>query len=175
MVCRALGVYYSLGNIIVFVGVLGTMVKRYTDAVLTNMPFDPIFKKDYTMPYTYDDQNIFAKILRGEIPNDTVMETDHTLAFNDIQPQAPIHILIIPKGGYVTADHFALAASDAEIVDFTRVTGQICANFGVQPATGGQGYRIISNAGNFAAQEVPHYHVHLVAGRFLGPILHQPQ
>ena len=72
------------------------------------------------MAYSYDDQNIFAKILRGEIPNSTVMETDHTLAFRDIQPQAPEHVLVIPKGAYVSADHFANAASDAEVLDFWR-------------------------------------------------------
>ena len=87
------------------------------------------------MAYVYDHQNIFAKILRGEIPNDTVMETDHTLAFNDIHPQAPIHVLVIPKGPYVTADHFAHAASDIEIVDFTRAIGHICAHLGMQPET----------------------------------------
>ena len=79
------------------------------------------------MPYQYDPENIFAKILRGEIPNQTVAETEHTLAFNDIYPQAPIHVLVIPKGAYVCADHFALEASDAEIVDFWRTVGRICA------------------------------------------------
>ena len=85
------------------------------------------------MPYTYDTQNIFAKILRGEIPNSTVMETEHTLAFNDITPQAPHHVLVIPKGAYVCYDHFALEASEAEIVDFTRTIGKLCAQLGVQP------------------------------------------
>ena len=92
------------------------------------------------MAYTYDDQNIFAKIIRGEIPNDTVTETRHTLAFNDIQPQAPHHVLVIPKGAYVTADHFAAEASDAEIVDFTRVVGAICAGLAIQPGEGGEGF-----------------------------------
>ena len=123
------------------------------------------------MPYAYDDQNIFAKILRGEIPNETVLETDHTLAFRDIRPQAPQHVLIIPKGPYVTHDHFALEASDAEIVDFTRVSGKICAALGVQPGEGGAGYRTLSNAGEDAIQEVPHYHLHILAGRNLGPML----
>ncbi|CAN0592165.1 unnamed protein product, partial [Ectocarpus sp. 12 AP-2014] len=77
------------------------------------------------MAYDYDDQNIFAKILRGEIPNQTVQETAHTLAFADIAPQAPHHVLLIPKGAYVTADDFAANASDAEIVDFWRVFAQI--------------------------------------------------
>ncbi len=123
------------------------------------------------MPYAYDDQNIFAKILRGEIPNKTVMETDHTLAFEDIQPQAPHHVLVIPKGAYVTADHFALEASDAEIVDFTRVVGQICRALGMQPGEGGVGYRTISNAGEDGVQEVPHYHLHILGGRPLGRML----
>lgn len=73
------------------------------------------------MPYAYDDGNVFAKILRGEIPNKTLIETEHSLAFEDIQPQAPHHVLVIPKGSYVTADHFALEASEAEIVDFTQI------------------------------------------------------
>ena len=123
------------------------------------------------MPYAYDDQNIFAKILRGEIPNKTVMETDHTLAFEDIAPKAPHHVLVIPKGPYVTYDHFALEATDAEIADFTRVVGRICADLGVQPGEGGNGYRVISNAGNDGVQEVPHYHLHILAGRNIGPMI----
>lgn len=123
------------------------------------------------MPYAYDDQNVFAKILRGEIPNRTVMETEHTLAFADIAPQAPTHVLVIPKGRYVTYDHFALEASEAEIVDFNRVVGQICAEAGIQPGEGGSGYRTISNAGEAGVQEVPHFHLHILAGRPLGRML----
>jgi len=123
------------------------------------------------MPYAYDDQNIFAKILRGEIPNDTVLETANTLAFNDIAPQAPHHVLVIPKGAYVTHDHFAAEASDAEIADFTRCVGRICADLGINPGAGGDGYRLISNAGEAGVQEVPHYHVHILAGRPLGRML----
>jgi histidine triad (HIT) family protein len=119
------------------------------------------------MPYAYDDQNIFAKILRGEIPNDTVMETEHTLAFRDIQPQAPVHVLVIPKGPYVCYDHFATEASDAEIVDFNRVIGEVCKMEGVQEG----GYRIISNAGEAGVQEVPHLHIHVLGGRGLGRML----
>jgi histidine triad (HIT) family protein len=78
------------------------------------------------MAYQYDDQNIFAKILRGEIPNDTVLETAHCLAFRDITPQAPVHVLVIPKGAYVSYDHFAAEASDIEIADFTRAIGEVC-------------------------------------------------
>lgn len=123
------------------------------------------------MAYSYDDQNIFAKILRGEIPNSTVMETEHSLAFADLYPQAPHHVLVIPKGPFVCFDHFALEASDAEIVDFNRVIGKICAQLGVQPGEGGAGYRVLSNAGEDGVQEVPHLHVHIVAGRSLGRML----
>jgi len=122
------------------------------------------------MPYAYDDQNIFARILRGEIPNNTVRETEHTLAFADIRPQAPHHVLVIPKGRYVTADHFASEASEAEIVDFWRTFAAICAELGVSPDTGA-GYRIISNAGEHGVQEVPHFHLHILGGRDLGRML----
>ncbi len=123
------------------------------------------------MPYIYDDQNVFAKILRGEIPNDTVLETEHTLAFRDIGPQTPDHVLVIPKGSYVTQDHFSQEASDAEIVDFNRAVGRICATLGVSPGDGGAGYRTISNAGTDAVQEVPHFHLHILAGRPLGRMI----
>ncbi|MEL6608050.1 MAG: HIT domain-containing protein [Pseudomonadota bacterium] len=123
------------------------------------------------MAYDYDPQNIFAKILRGEIPNTTVLETEHSLAFRDIAPQAPDHVLVIPKGAYVCFDHFALEASEAEIVDFTRAVGTVCKDLGVQPGEGGAGYRLLSNAGNDGVQDVPHLHVHIVAGRNLGPML----
>ena len=125
------------------------------------------------MPYIYDDQNIFAKILRGEIPNDTVLDTDHALAFNDIQPQAPVHVLVIPKGPYVNHDHFAAQASDAEIADFMRATARICAMKGVSPGEGGAGFRTISNAGHDGVQEVPHYHLHILGGRPLGRMLNR--
>lgn len=121
------------------------------------------------MAYTYDDQNIFAKILRGEIPNKTVLETAHTLALADLYPQAPTHVLVIPKGPYVCFDHFASDASDVEIVDFHRVAAQICAE--VSPGHGGSGYRTISNAGHDGVQEVPHYHMHILGGRPLGRML----
>jgi len=119
------------------------------------------------MSYTYDNQNIFAKILRGEIPNKTVLETEHALAFEDIAPQAPLHILVIPKGPYVCFDHFAQTASDAEIVDFTRAVGTVCAQAGVEE----DGFRLISNAGENGVQEVPHLHVHVLGGRPLGRML----
>ena len=123
------------------------------------------------MPNAYDDQNIFAKILRGEIPNDTVLETAHTLAFNDIQPQAPVHVLVIPKGAYATFDDFAANASDAEIADFTRTAGEVCRMKGVHTGDGGNGYRGITNAGQDGLQDVPHYHMHILGGRDLGCIL----
>ena len=123
------------------------------------------------MAYEYDDQNIFARILRGEIPNNTLLETEHTLAFHDIRPQAPVHVLVIPKGPYVTYDHFGAAASDAEVADFTRVVARLCAELGVAPGDGGAGYRLIANAGANGVQEVPHMHVHILGGRTLGRML----
>lgn len=119
------------------------------------------------MPYSYDDQNIFAKILRGEIPNDTVLETEHALAFRDIQPQAPTHVLVIPKGPYVCFDHFAQTASDAEVVDYVRAVGEVCKLEGVAA----DGFRLIANAGKNGVQDVPHLHVHILAGRHLGRML----
>lgn len=123
------------------------------------------------MAYSYDDTNVFARILRGEIPNRTVLETEHTLAFHDIGPQAPVHVLVIPKGAYVNLDHFAAEASEAEIVDFTRTCARVCALTGVGPGDGGQGYRAIANAGRDGVQEVPHYHLHILGGRVLGRML----
>lgn len=123
------------------------------------------------MPYSYDDDNIFAKILRGEIPNDTVLETEHSLAFRDIRPQAPEHVLVIPKGRYVCFDHFAQEATAEEIADFTRAVGEVCRKLGVAPGAAGGGYRLISNTGRDGVQEVPHLHVHVLGGRVLGPML----
>lgn len=123
------------------------------------------------MAYAYDPQNIFAKILRGEIPNNTVLETEHTLAFRDIAPKAPDHVLVIPKGPYVCFDHFCNEASDAELVDFARAAGQVCKMIGAEPGHGGDGFRAITNAGENGVQEVPHYHLHILAGRPLGPML----
>ena len=122
------------------------------------------------MAYTYDDQNIFARILRGEIPNKTVLDTEHTLAFHDINPSAPVHVLVIPKGAYVSFDDFAGNASDAEIVDFHRAAAKVCAMMGVSPDTG-EGFRAITNAGANGVQEVPHYHLHIIGGRHLGRML----
>jgi histidine triad (HIT) family protein len=120
---------------------------------------------DATRPY--DDQNIFARILRGEIPNKTVYEDEHALAFHDINPQAPTHILVIPKGAYVSWDDFSANAGDAEIAGFIRAVGHVARAAGlVEP-----GYRLLANAGVHSGQEVPHLHVHIFAGRPLGPML----
>jgi histidine triad (HIT) family protein len=117
--------------------------------------------------HAYDDQNIFAKILRGEIPSKKVFEDEHTLAFNDINPQAPYHVLVIPKGAYVSWDDFTEKASDAEIAGFMRTVGAIARDAGlVEP-----GYRLLANIGLDAHQEVPHLHVHIFAGKALGPLL----
>jgi diadenosine tetraphosphate (Ap4A) HIT family hydrolase len=120
---------------------------------------------DATLPY--DDQNIFAKILRGEIPAKTVYEDEHALAFHDINPQAPQHVLVIPKGRYVSWDDFAATASDAEIAGFVRAVGQVARDAGMVAP----GYRLLANIGQDAHQEVPHLHVHIFAGRPLGPML----
>ena len=117
------------------------------------------------MSWSYDDSNIFARILAGEIPCNKVLETDHSFAFRDIHPQAPVHVLVIPKGRYVSFDHFAAEASDAEIVDFTRAIAR------VSEEAEGKGYRLISNTGEHGHQDVPHLHVHVVGGRRLGSML----
>lgn len=120
---------------------------------------------DATLPY--DDQNIFAKILRGEIPNRTVYEDEWALAFHDINPQAPIHILVIPKGAYVSWDDFSAQASEAEIAGFIRAVGHVAREQGLVAP----GYRLLANAGIDSHQEVPHLHVHLFGGKALGPML----
>ena len=123
------------------------------------------------MTYAYDDQNIFAKILRGEIPNDTVLETEYALAFNDIGPQAPIHVLVIPKGPYVNFDHFVSRASDAEIVGFFKAVQHVSEQLGLRPGDGGDGYRLLANAGRDGVQDVLHLHIHLCAGKSLGRMI----
>lgn len=120
---------------------------------------------DATLPY--DDSNIFAKILRGEIPNRTVFEDEHALAFHDINPQAPIHILVIPKSRYVSWDDFTAHASDPEITGFIRAVGHVARAAGL-PAPG---YRLLANTGLDGHQEVPHLHVHIFGGQPLGPLL----
>ena len=124
-----------------------------------------------TMAYVYDDQNIFAKILREEIPCTKVMETEYSLAFEDIAPQAPQHVLVIPKGPYVTFDHFATEATDAEIADFVRTISKVASERGLAPDVDEAGYRVISNAGRDGVQDVPHLHIHVLGGRVLGPML----
>lgn len=126
------------------------------------------------MAYDYDDSNIFARILRGEIPNQTVAETPHSLAFHDIRAQAPVHVLVIPKKPYVNFDHFGAEASEAEIIDFTRLVARLCAELDVAPGAAGGGYRLIANSGPAGAQEVPHMHVHILGGRPLGRMLQHP-
>ena len=120
---------------------------------------------DATLPY--DDSNIFAKILRGEIPCSRVYEDDHALAFLDINPQAPTHILVIPKGAYVSWDDFSARAPDAEIAGFIRAVGIVARDAGLVVP----GYRLLANVGPDSHQEVPHLHVHIFAGRPLGPML----
>ncbi len=120
------------------------------------MPIDP------TEPY--DDANVFAKVLRGELPSNRVYEDEWALAFHDIAPQAPVHILIIPKGAYVSWDDFSAKASDAEIAGFSRAIGHVARDAGlVEP-----GYRVLYNVGIDGGQEIPHLHAHIFAGRPLG-------
>ena len=118
------------------------------------------------MEFTYDDQNIFAKILRGEIPNKTVFEDDHALAFEDIAPQAPVHVLVIPKGRYVSLDHFAAEASPEEQAGFFRAVAEVCRIAGVE-----SGFRAIANTREDGMQEVPHFHLHILGGRRMGPLV----
>ncbi len=123
------------------------------------------------MPYLYDNQNIFAKILRSEIPNETVLETEFALAFNDIAPQAPIHVLVIPKGAYTCYDHFLREGSSDEILGFNDAILQVIQKLKISPKDNNSGYRVISNAGAYGAQDVPHLHMHILSGRFLGRML----
>lgn len=120
---------------------------------------------DATKPY--DDGNIFARILRGELPCRQVFEDEHVLAFHDINPLAPTHILVIPKGAYVSWDDFSAKASDSEIAALVRATGRIAREAGLVES----GYRLLANSGVDAGQEVPHLHVHIFAGRDLGRMI----
>ena len=123
------------------------------------MPIDP------ALPY--DDGNVFARILRGEIPAQRVYEDDYAIAFPDIAAQAPTHILVIPTGAYVSWDDFSTRASDAEIAGYVRAIGAVARANGLMDS----GYRLLANIGRDAHQEVPHLHVHILAGRPLGPML----
>jgi diadenosine tetraphosphate (Ap4A) HIT family hydrolase len=116
---------------------------------------------------TYDDNNVFAKILRGEIPCKKVYEDAHALAFHDINPQAPVHVLVIPKGKYVSMVDFAAKANAAEQAGFLAAVGKTASALGLDEG----GYRILANHGANAHQEVPHFHVHIFGGRRLGPML----
>jgi histidine triad (HIT) family protein len=115
----------------------------------------------------YDENNIFARILRDEIPSRKTYEDEHVLAFHDINPLAPTHILVIPKGPYVSWDDFSAKASADEITAFVRAIGKIARDAGLI----GMGYRLLANTGRDSGQEVPHLHVHIFAGRPLGPML----
>jgi diadenosine tetraphosphate (Ap4A) HIT family hydrolase len=123
------------------------------------MPIDP------TQPY--DENNIFAKILRGELPCKKVYEDEWALAFHDINPLAPVHILVIPKGSYVSWDDFSAKGSDEEISGFVRAVGKVARDHQLVV----QGYRLLANVGKRAGQEVAHLHVHIFGGQPLGPML----
>ena len=116
---------------------------------------------------SYDENNIFAKILRGEIPNDTVYEDDHVLAFRDISPQAPVHVLVIPKGAYISIDDFGRDASAEEIKAFYAAVSKIAEQEGLTQA----GFRCIANTGTDGGQEVPHFHLHILGGTRIGPMV----
>lgn len=120
---------------------------------------------------SYDKDNIFAKIIRGEIPCDKIYEDDYAIAFEDIRPQAPSHALVIPTGEYTDINDFSSNASNEEIVGFNRAVAKVADKLGISEQSGGNGYRIIANAGKDSHQEVPHLHFHLLAGRPLGPML----
>jgi diadenosine tetraphosphate (Ap4A) HIT family hydrolase len=115
----------------------------------------------------YDDQNIFARILRGEIPCKKIFENEYALAFHDIAPQAPVHVLVVPKGPYCSFADFSATATEAEIAGFFRAVGAIARDFGLEAP----GYRLLANMGAHSGQEVPHFHVHLFGGRPLGRMI----
>jgi diadenosine tetraphosphate (Ap4A) HIT family hydrolase len=116
---------------------------------------------------TYDPNNIFAKIIRGEIPSTPVYEDDHVLAFDDISPQMPVHTLVIPKGEYKSLTEFSMLASAEEIVAFHRAVAQILESKGLKD----KGYRAICNTGDNGGQEVPHFHMHILGGDTLPPMI----
>jgi diadenosine tetraphosphate (Ap4A) HIT family hydrolase len=119
----------------------------------------------------YDKSNVFARILRGDIPCRKVYENDHALAFHDINPQARVHVLVIPKGPYVSSDDFAAQASDAELAGFLRAVGETARLLKIDSS----GYRILANHGRDAHQEVPHFHVHIFGGENLGRMIKPPR
>lgn len=115
----------------------------------------------------YDPDNIFAKILRGEIPAKKLFENEHVFAFHDIRPQAPVHVLVVPKGDYVSMADFSRDAPDALVVGFWRGVGEVARQLGLEEG----GYRVLVNAGTNSHQEVPHLHAHILAGKPLGAML----
>ena len=117
---------------------------------------------------SYDNNNIFAKILRGEIPCDKVFENEHALAFNDISPQAKVHVLVIPKGAYTDVDDFSKNASKEEIVSLMQAVAEVCKITKVSLDEGGNGFRLIANTGPDGSQEVPHFHYHVMGGEAMG-------
>ena len=130
------------------------------------MPFKAFRQEGYPMT-AYDDNNIFARILRGEIPCKKVLENDYVLAFHDIAPKAPTHILVIPKGEYIAIDDFGANASAQEIKEFHAAISKIVEDNDLKRT----GFRVIANAGIHGGQEVPHFHVHILGGKSLGPML----
>jgi histidine triad (HIT) family protein len=118
------------------------------------------------MTFDYDPQNVFARILRGEIPNKTVFESDHALAFHDIHPQAPVHVLVIPKGPYVSLDHFVRDATPAEQAGFMAAVAEVCRILDLP-----DGFRAIANTRGHGRQDVPHFHLHILGGGQLGVML----
>ena len=120
---------------------------------------------------SYDANNIFARILRKEIPCDKIYENDHVLAFKDINPQAKIHVLVIPKGAYANMDDFSQNAKNDEIVALTRALGEVTKIVGLSSYSEGKGYRYIGNNGPDGGQEVPHLHFHIIGGEPLGRIV----
>ena len=119
----------------------------------------------------YDDQNIFAKILRGEIPCNKVYEDDYALAFHDIQPQAPVHVLVIPKGPYVSMADFSAQGSTEEVAGFFKAVGEVARQLNLDEP----GYRIIANHGADAHQEVMHFHMHIFGGRSMRGMIPKPK
>ena len=117
---------------------------------------------------SYDNNNIFAKILRGEIPCDKVFENEHALAFNDISPQAKVHVLVIPKGAYTDVDDFSKNASKDEIASLMQAVAEVCKITKVSLDEGGSGFRLIANTGPDGSQEVPHFHYHVMGGEAMG-------
>ncbi len=119
----------------------------------------------------YDPNNVFAKILRGDLPCNKILETEHALAFHDINPMTPVHALVIPKGAYVSMDDFSANAPAAEIEDFFRTVGEVARSLGLAES----GYRLIANTGEHGHQEVPHFHMHIFGGARLGGMIKRVQ